>query len=217
MSETVDRRAADHPARKQRSDGERSRNAILREAAKLATVEGIDGLSIGRLAEAVGMSKSGLFAHFGSKQELQLATIETASALFTEQVIDPALAAPTGIERLRALAENFLLHVESNVYPGGCFFASVATEMDTRPGPVRDRALRLTVEWTEQLETAVRDSQREGAIDPAEDPEQLAFELDSYLLLANAQFVSSQESAPIDRARRALERRLAAAAPAATG
>ena len=216
MSETVDRRAADHPARKQRSDGERSRNAILREAAKLATVEGIDGLSIGRLAEAVGMSKSGLFAHFGSKQELQLATIETASALFTEQVIDPALAAPTGIERLRVLAENFLLHVESNVYPGGCFFASVATEMDTRPGPVRDAALRLTVDWVQQIETAVRDSQHEGAIDPSEDPEQLAFELDSYLLLANAQFVSSQESAPLDRARRALERRLAAAAPEAT-
>ena len=73
------------PSRKRRSDGERSRNAILREAAQLATVEGIDGLSIGRLADAVGMSKSGLFAHFGSKEELQLATIEAASALFTER------------------------------------------------------------------------------------------------------------------------------------
>ncbi len=215
MSETVDRRVADHPPRKQRSDGERSRNAILREAAQLATVEGIDGLSIGRLAEAVGMSKSGLFAHFGSKQELQLATIETASALFNEQVVDPALAATTGLERLRRLAENFLLYVEGNVYPGGCFFASVATEMDTRPGPVRDAALRLTVDWVQHIETAVRDSQREGAIDPSEDPAQLAFELDSYLLLANAQFVASQESTPIDRARRALERRLAAAAPEA--
>ena len=217
MSETVDRRVADHPVRKQRSDGERSRNAILREAAQLATVEGIDGLSIGRLAEAVGMSKSGLFAHFGSKQELQLATIETASALFTELVIAPALLAPTGLERLRGLAENFLRHVEDNVYPGGCFFASVAAEMDTRPGPVRDRALQLTVEWTEQIETAVRDSQSEGAIDPSEDPEQLAFDLDAYLLLANLQFVSSQQRAPIDRARRAIDRRLAAAAPGAIG
>jgi AcrR family transcriptional regulator len=213
MTETVERRAADRPPRKQRSDGERSRNTILREAARLATVEGIDGLSIGRLAKAVGMSKSGLFAHFGSKEELQLATIETASALFTEIVIEPALTAPTGLERLRQLAENFLRHVEDNVYPGGCFFASVAAEMDTRPGPVRDRALQLTVEWTAQLETAVRDSQTEGAIDPSEDPEQLAFDLDAYLLLANLQFVSSQESAPIDRARRALERRLGAAAP----
>jgi AcrR family transcriptional regulator len=217
MSETVDRRVADHPVRKQRSDGERSRNAILREAAQLATVEGIDGLSIGRLAEAVGMSKSGLFAHFGSKQELQLATIETASALFGELVIAPALLAPTGLERLRGLAENFLQHVEDNVYPGGCFFASVAAEMDTRPGPVRDAALQLTVEWTEQIETAVRDSQKEGAIDPSEDPEQLAFDLDAYLLLANLQFVSSQQRAPIDRARRAIDRRLSAAAPAPIG
>src|SRR5215831_7083979 len=100
------------PRRRQRSDGERSREAILREAAQLATVEGIDGLSIGRLAEAVGMSKSGLFAHFGSKQELQLETIEAAGAFFAEQVIEPATAAPTALERLRLLAENFLRHVE---------------------------------------------------------------------------------------------------------
>ncbi len=201
--------------RRRRSDGERSRNAILREAAQLATVEGISGLSIGRLADAVGMSKSGLFAHFGSKEELQLATIETASTLFTEQVIEPASLAPTGLERLRQLAENFLRHVEGNVYPGGCFFASVASEMDTHPGPVRDLAVQLTEEWFQQLETAVRDAQGEGAIDPSEDAGQLAFELDAYLLLANAQFVVSQQPAPIDRARRALERRLTAAAPAA--
>src|SRR3954469_7388280 len=87
------------PVRRRRSDGERSRNAILREAAQLATVEGISGLSIGRLADAVGMSKSGLFAHFGSKEDLQLATIETASALFSELVIDPASSAPTGLGR----------------------------------------------------------------------------------------------------------------------
>ncbi len=215
MSETEVRRAGDRGARRRRSDGERSRNAILREAAQLATVEGIGGLSIGRLAEAVGMSKSGLFAHFGSKEELQLATIETAGALYTETVIDPAMLAPTGLERLRQLAENFLRHVEDGVYPGGCFFASVAAEMDTHPGPVRDHAVQLAVEWSRLLETAVRDAQAEGAIDLSEDPEQLAFELDAYLLLANAHFVVSQESAPIDRARRAIERRLTAAAPGA--
>jgi AcrR family transcriptional regulator len=201
------------PARKPRSDGERSRQAILREAAQLATVEGIAGLSISRLATAVGMSKSGLFAHFGSKEELQLATIETASAIYEEQVIRPAAGAPTGIERLRRLAEGFLVHVENRVFPGGCFFASVAAELDTHPGPVRDRALQLSEEWVRQLETAIRDAQAEGAIDPAENPEQLAFELDGYLLLANAQFVVTQDSMPIDRARRAVERRLVAAAP----
>jgi AcrR family transcriptional regulator len=198
--------------RKPRSDGERSRAAILREAAQLATVEGLTGLSIGRLARAVGMSKSGLIAHFGSKQELQLATIETASAIFAEEVVEPALALPTGLERLEALAENFLAHVERRVFPGGCFFASVAAEMDTHPGPVRDSAVRLTQEWAGYLETAVRDAQDEGAIDAAEDAHELAFELNAYVLLANSRFVISQESAPIDDARRALRRRLAAAA-----
>src|ERR671934_2810379 len=99
--------------RKRRSDGERSRSAILDQAARLATVEGISGLSISRLADAVGMSKSGLFAHFGSKQELQLATIEAASAFFHDQVTEPAEGAPTALERLRQLVENFLRYVES--------------------------------------------------------------------------------------------------------
>ena len=214
MSETQVRDEPERRERRRRSDGERSRDAILHEAARLATVEGIDGLSISRLASAVGMSKSGLFAHFGSKEELQLATIETASAVFAEQVVEPTSAAATGIERLRQLTENFLRHVEGDVFPGGCFFASVAAELDTRPGPVRDFAIRVVDNWGELLEAAVRDAQAEGAIDPSEDAEQLVFELDAYLLLANAQFVISRESAPIERARRALERRLTAAAPA---
>jgi AcrR family transcriptional regulator len=211
MSEMNSSHDANGRARRRRSDGERSRNAILREAAQLATVVGIDGLSIGRLADAVGMSKSGLFAHFGSKEELQVATVEAASALFTEQVIEPALAAPTGLERLRHLADNFLRYVEG-VYPGGCFFASVAAEMDTRPGPVRDLAVQLTDEWLGQLELAVRDAQAEGALEAAEDPEQLAFELDAYMLMANALFVLRGDPKQLDRARRALERRLEAAA-----
>src|SRR5215472_9613122 len=99
----------------------RSRDTILREAARLATVEGIEGLSIARLAAAVGLSKSGLFAHFRSKEELQLATIETASAIFNEQVVEPATLAPTGLDRLQQLLQNFLRHVEENVFPGGCF------------------------------------------------------------------------------------------------
>jgi AcrR family transcriptional regulator len=212
MSEPDVPRASEQRPRRRRSDGERSRRTILREAAQLATVEGIEGLSISRLAEAVGMSKSGLFAHFSSKEELQLATIETASAIFDEQVVKPSFFAPTGLERLQQLAENFLRHVEDSVFPGGCFFASVAAEMDTHPGPVRDLAVQLSDDWFGQLSTAVRDAQAEGAIDLSEDPAQLAFELDAYLLLANAQFVAGQGSTAIERARRALERRLTAAA-----
>jgi len=213
MTETISTPRAVPPARKRRSDGERSREAILREAAALATVDGLAGLSISRLAAAVGMSKSGLFAHFGSKEELQLATIETATALFDELVIEPAAAAPTGLERLRALADRFLAHVEAQVFPGGCFFASVAAELDTHPGPVRDRAIEVTSAWFEQLESAIRDAQAEGTIDADEDPAQLAFEVDGFLLIANAQFVVSGEPTPILRAHRAIDRRLAAAAP----
>ena len=196
--------------RKPRSDGERSRKAILAEAARLATVEGIDGLSIARLADAVGMSKSGLFAHFGSKEELQLATIDAAAAVFEEDVVAPAADAPGGLERLRRLMENFLRHVEADVFPGGCFFASVAAEMDTRPGPVRDLAVTFAEHWARLLETAIRDAQTEGALDPGEDPVQLAFELNAFLLLANALFVIRREPAPMELARRAIERRLAA-------
>ena len=200
--------------RRRRSDGERSRNAILRQAARLATVEGIGGISIARLADAVGMSKSGLFAHFGSKQELQLATIETAETLFDELVINPALAEPTALERTQQLAELFLRHVEASTYPGGCFFASVAAELDTQPGPVRDSAIAFEARWLALIENQLRAAQAEGTIDQAEDAEQLAFELNAYLLMANFLFVVNQEPTPINRARQALARRLAAAAPA---
>jgi AcrR family transcriptional regulator len=197
------------PPRRRRSDGERSRSAILNEAAQLATVEGIAGLSIAHLADAVGMSKSGLFAHFGSKEELQLATIDTASAIFSERVVDPAGSAQGGLERLRLLAEGFLGHLQDGVFPGGCFFASVAAEVDTHPGPVRDRAFHVVDGWLGQLEQAVVDGQEEGAIDASEDPRQLAFEVNSYLLLANALFVADRDPTPLQQARTALERRLA--------
>jgi AcrR family transcriptional regulator len=201
----------ERPPRKRRSDGERSRNAILNEAAHLATVEGIEGLSISRLADAVGMSKSGLFAHFGSKEELQLATIETATATFNELVVDPALAAPTGLERLEQLTANFLYYVDK-VYPGGCFFASVSAEMDTRPGAVRDRTVELQDYWHKLLEQAVRDAQAEGDISLTEEAEQLAFELNSFLYLANSEFVVTGTRIPLERGRRAIASRIATAA-----
>jgi AcrR family transcriptional regulator len=198
-------------ARKRRSDGERSRNAILREAAQLATVEGINGLSIGRLAEAVGMSKSGLFAHFGSKEELQLATIETARGIFNEIVVEPSLKAPTAYQRLELLIENFLRHVEDKVYPGGCFYVSVGAELAAQSGHVRDEAVGLSGEWMQLMVETIREGQADGEIKPEEDAEQLAFELTGYLLLGNTQFVVTQKKAATDRARRAVDRRLAEA------
>jgi AcrR family transcriptional regulator len=207
MSDTNFQSGAERPVRKRRSDGERSRNAILREAAQLATVEGLNGLSIGRLADAVGMSKSGLFAHFGSKQELQLATIEVASAIFSEQVLEPASHAETAIERLRGLADGYLRYIEAANFPGGCFFASIAAEMDTHPGPVRDIAVGFMADWLRLLEQTIQQAQDEGDINGEVEPAQLAFEIEAHLLLSNALFAITAEPTPIERARRALERR----------
>ena len=110
-------------------------------------MEGLDGLSLARLADAAGISKSGLFAHFGSKEELQLATIDAARAIYEELVIEPAGEAPAGVPRLRAYVERFLDHVEEGVFPGGCFFVSAVSELDTHPGPVRDGAMAFAQRW----------------------------------------------------------------------
>jgi len=198
------------PTRRRRADGERSREAILMTAARLATTEGLTGLSLARLADAVGMSKSGLFAHFRSKEDLQLATIETADRVFRDVVIAPAAEAPAGRLRLEALVARFLQHVADGVFPGGCFFASVAAEIDTQPGPVRDRALRTIGEWNGLLRDALQEGQRAGEIPAEVDADQLAFEVGAFLLLANAQYVvAGGDHAPLDRARRAVERLLA--------
>jgi AcrR family transcriptional regulator len=197
--------------RKRRSDGERSRDAILRAAARLATVEGIEGLSLSRLAGAVGMSKSGLFAHFGSKEELQLATIAMASSIYDEVVVRPAQAAAPGVARLLAYSERFLAHVRDEVFPGGCFFASAAAELGTRPGRVRDEALTIVNGWLALLQAEVVAAQEAGEIDPSLDAAQLVFELDAYLFLANTQFVASGDEVALERAGRAIETRLNAA------
>jgi AcrR family transcriptional regulator len=205
MSEMVNR-----SERKRRSDGERSRNAILYQAAQLATVEGLSGLSIARLADAVGMSKSGLFAHFGSKEELQLATIETASVIFADEVVIPAVAEPGSPTRAPPSGSST---TPSGRCSGRLLLRPVAAEMDTHPGPVRDKAIDVVADWSSRLVAAARAAQEEGAISPAEDAEQLAFELDAYLLLANAEFVIRGDGGPLARARRAIDRRLAEAAP----
>ena len=123
-------RAQRHP----RADGERTRSAILRAAASLATVDGLEGLSIGNLAAAIGMSKSGVYAHFASKQELQLATVAEAGQVFADEVVQPALVAQAGLAQLAAVCEAFFEHLRRRTFPGGCFFAGAALEMGTRPG-----------------------------------------------------------------------------------
>ena len=194
--------------RRRRSDGERSRAAILREAARLATVEGLEGLSLARLADAAGISKSGLFAHFGSKEELQLATIDAARAIYEELVIEPAGEAPAGVPRLRAYVERFLDHVEEGVFPGGCFFVSAVSELNTHPGPVRDDSMAFAQRWLGLLAAEVAAGQAAGELDPAADPAQVAFELNAFMVLGNMQFVAGGQSEALDSVRRAVETRI---------
>ncbi len=192
--------------RRQRSDGRRSRAAILEGATSLATVEGLDGLSIGRLSSAIGMSKSGLYAHFGSKQELQLATVGAAEEVFDREVIEPALAAEPGVDRVRALAEHFFTYLR--MYPGGCFFATTGAELAARKGPVRERIRTFTRRFMAVIEGELAVARDCGQIGRDADPAQLAFELDALMLGANSAYALFGDPEPIERARVAIERTL---------
>ena len=195
--------------RRRRAAGERSRQAILRAAANLATVDGLEGLSIGNLAAHIGMSKSGLYAHFGSKEELQLATVETAREVFDAEIIEPTQTIADPFERLQALCDRFLSHVERRVFPGGCFFASVTAEFDTHPGPVKDKIASVQQHWMDQLQQLIREAQRAGSLGTTEDPAQLAFELEAYLLMGNTAFVLNNDPTHLRQARTAIRHRLA--------
>src|SRR5262245_54987386 len=133
--------------RKVRADGVASRTAILNAAAQLATTRGLEGLSIGDLAEHIGMSKSGLYAHFNAKEELAVATVDTAAEIFKSDVLDKVSPETHGVARVSALVEAFLDHLARRVFPGGCFFATVAAQLASNPGRVRDRVMQMQGEW----------------------------------------------------------------------
>jgi AcrR family transcriptional regulator len=199
--------------RRSTGHGARTREAILRNAADAASVDGLDGLSIGRLAAGLEMSKSGLFAHFGSKEDLQLATIEEARQRYAREVIVPGMVAGPGISRLAALCESFLSYVERAVFPGGCFFAAAMAEFDCKaPGPVRDRIAECQEQWMTTLERAAQEARAQGELRTSSDPRQLAFELEAALLGANWYFHLYSDAGYLDRARRAVRARLASEA-----
>ena len=181
--------------------GETTRRAVLERAVNLASTDGLEGLTIGRLASDMGLSKSGLFGHFGSKEDLQIATVEQASRRFIEEVIVPAYEQPEGPERLRALCEHYLDHLASDVFPGGCFWAAASAEFDSRPGPVRDAVLAKSTAWLGELE-------RQARAAGAGDPRQLAFELHALAQGANWQFQLLGDRDVFERARRAMDRLL---------
>ena len=157
--------------------GEQTRAAILDEALKIASRLGLEGLTIGSLADATGMSKSGLFAHFGSREDLQLAVLEHAAQRYGERVFAPVLKIERGLPRLRALFERWLDWTLSSGLPGGCIMISAAAEYDDRPGPIRDAVIANQRRGGALCEKAVRLAVEEGHLVPATDPEQIAFEM----------------------------------------
>jgi AcrR family transcriptional regulator len=197
------------PARKPREDGIRTRKAILLEAVSLATVEGLEGLSIGELAKALGISKSGLYAHFGSKEGLQLATIDEAERIFNLEVIDPSMDVPgEGLPRLLAICDLYFEHLRRHTFPGGCFFASAVLEMGTRPGPVKDRVRAFQQRFSGLILQNAQQAQELGQLPAGEDIILLVFELNGIILAANANFVMTDDPAVLEVARRAVHRRL---------
>jgi AcrR family transcriptional regulator len=191
-------------ARRTRADGERTRDRILATAAALATVEGLDRLSIGGLADHIGISKSGLYAHFRSKEALQLAVIETAWVTFDREVVHPALAAAPGRATVIELMDRFLDHLERRVFPGGCFFAATMVEMHLRPGAVQGRLADFDRYWLGLLREHVTVGQTVGDIDPAIDPDQLVFEIESHVLHAHVRFPIRGDRTVLESAARAV-------------
>jgi AcrR family transcriptional regulator len=185
----------------EKSKGDETRAAILDRAVDLASVEGLGGLTIGRLASELGMSKSGLFSHFGSKQELQLATVDAAARRFRIAVIEPALESTDGLPRLRAMADSYLAHLEGGAYSGGCFWAATSAEYDDRPGPVRDAIAAALDAWLGELE-------RQAKLGGSPQPERFAFELYAVVMGANSRYRLSGDLVAFGHARAVIDRLL---------
>jgi AcrR family transcriptional regulator len=195
-----------------RRRGNATRESILQAAADLASIEGLEGVTIGRLATELKMSKSGLFAHFGSKEELQLATIDAARRRFVEHVVKPSRHLPRGRARLEALLEDWLRYFRAEVFPGGCFFCNVQAEFDSRPeNAVRDTVTESLRQFLAFLEREIRKAQEAGELSPDVDPAQLAFEFDALGSAANQQFQLTHDRAAFDRAATGMRNRLAVA------
>jgi AcrR family transcriptional regulator len=203
IAPTPDSRAT-AAGRKPRADGLESRRAILDAAARLATTHGLEGLSIGELARHIGMSKSGLYAHFKSKEDLELATIETAAEVFENDVIRKVPASIRGLARLTALSEAFFQHLAARVYPAGCFFATVAAQLAPRPSQARDRVMQLQGEWVARLGEALQQARDDGELPPDFNLNQLVFEITAMMFQANFAWIVAQEERVLDQARQGI-------------
>lgn len=194
--------------------GEETRSAVLSHALALASELGLEGVSIGQLATRAGMSKSGLFAHFKSKEALQLAVIEEAIERFVALVVAPALREPRGEPRVRALFARWLEWSNADFMPGGCIFVQAMVELDDRPGIVRDRLVASQRDWLDTLATAARIAQREGHFAADLDPAQLAHEIAALAYGHHLIARSLRDPATDARTRRAFDRLITSAGSA---
>jgi AcrR family transcriptional regulator len=190
--------------------GDRTKTLILNDALAVAGEVGLEGLSIGALASRLGLSKSGLFAHFGSKEDLQLATLRHSQERFEQVVFRPALAAPRGLPRLRTLFENWLGWIARTERPGGCVILAASVEYDDRPGPVRDALVAGQRELRGALAKAVRLAIEAGHLRPDTDPWQVVFELMGIVLAVHHDRGLLDDPRAPDRARKAFDRLIAA-------
>ena len=195
--------------------GELTHQSILERATQLASRVGLEGLSIGSLAEDLGLSKSGLFAHFSSKAELQVQVIDMAGELFSRHVVRPALAKPRGEPRLRAAFEGWLDWGRAAALEGGCLFVAAAVELDDREGPARERLVQLQRDWLDTLATIARTCVSEGHFRPDTDPEQVAHDLYAIALGYHHAARLLRDPKALERARRAFEALLAQHRPPA--
>jgi AcrR family transcriptional regulator len=183
--------------------GARSRRTIVRHAVDVASLEGLNGLSLGRLATDLGISKSGVQTLFGAKENLQVAVAESARDAFNDAVIRPALAAPRGTARLRALIERWIEYAEAPLFPGGCFWAANLADFDSRPGQVRDTLIRHQRDWRDLITAELRHAADTGEIADL-DADLAAFQIDAMLIAANTA-LRFGDAAAVDKVRRVVE------------
>ncbi|WP_353808016.1 TetR/AcrR family transcriptional regulator [Agromyces sp. SYSU T00194] len=194
-----------------RARGDESRRAVLAQAIDLASVDGLEGLSIARLAEAAGQSKSGVAALFGSKERLQLAAVDAAQVKFTAEVIQPARdAAERGLARVVALVGGWIDYSSRRVFAGGCFFAAASVEFDSKPGAVRDRVMGALDTWEDYLAVSIGYAMERGELPRLDDARQLAFEITALLDAANTRSLLRETDEPYRRAAVAVADRLVA-------
>jgi AcrR family transcriptional regulator len=191
-----------------RARGDRTRRAILESAAQLSSIEGLEGLSIGRLADHLGMSKSGLYAHFRSKEELQLATVRTADTMYDEALVQPALREPAGVRRVLRFADLYLDYLQDGPFPGGCFFIAASIDPARNRGPVKEALAASQADLLSFFTDEISAAQTLGEVEEGIAPRDLAFAVDGLLAGADLNFLLFDDPAYLDLAKDAVRRLL---------